>query len=118
MKSHEQLAVDKIELERNSQHTLEDSGVGESEHLGYQIYYQHTKDIKAQEQGLIGKVLGDRDHAPINIVGIILALVIGTLCYLAIFTDEYGKDVVEMLKFCVLTGVGFLAGRRYPSRSE
>lgn len=118
MKSREQLAVDKIELERSSQHTLEDSSVGESENVEYQHYYQHAKDRKAQEQGWIGKVLGDRGHAPIYIICIILLLVAGTFCYLAINAVEYRQEIFELLKFFILTGIGFLAGSRYSSRSE
>lgn len=118
MKSHEQLAVDKIELEQNSQHTLGDSSVEESENVEYQHYYQHAKDIKAQEQGWIGKLLGDRYHAPIYIVCFILVGVAGTFCYLAIDAVEYRQEVFELLKFFILIGIGFLAGSRYSSRSD
>ena len=118
MKSREQLAVDKIEPEQSSQHASGDSSVGESENAESEHYYQHARDIKAQEQGWIGKVLGDRNHAPINIVCIILVLVVGTLCYLVIFADVYRQEVLELLKFLMLAGIGFLAGSKYSSKHE
>lgn len=95
MKSRENLAVDKIELERNNQHTSEDSSVGESEDVGYLHYYQHAKDIKAQEQGWIGKLLGDEYHAPIYIVCIILFLVTVILCILAFLMLNIGKKYTK-----------------------
>ena len=118
MKSREQLAVDKIEPEQSSQHASGDSGVGESENAESEHYYQHARDIKAQEQGWIGKVLGDRNHAPVYIVCLILVLVAGTFCYLAIGAVEYRQEVFELLKFFILTGIGFLAGSKYSSRYE
>ena len=118
MKSREQLAVDKIAPEQNSQHTSEDSRFGESENVEYQHYFQYEKDRKAQEQGLIGKVLGDRHHAPTNIICIILLLVTLILCTLAFIDVEFRPEIYELLKFLILIGIGFLAGTRYPSKSE
>lgn len=103
MKSHEQLAVDQIEPERNSRHILDDSSVEEAENLEYQYYYQPAKD---------------KSHPLIYIACIILILVAFTFCYFAIQAVEYRQELFEVLKFFVLTGIGFLAGSRYSSRSE
>lgn len=103
MKSHEQLAVDQIEPERHSRHILDDSSVEESENLEHQYYYKQVKD---------------KSHPLIYIVCIILILVAFTFCYFAIRAVEYRQELFEVLKFFILTGIGFLAGSRYSSRSE
>ncbi|WP_146190618.1 hypothetical protein [Marinicauda salina] len=69
-------------------------------------------EAKAQERGIIGRVFGSKDHAPTNIAGIVLIVLLFLLAASMFFEMSIDKSlVVPGLVSAVTFGLGIIFGR-------
>lgn len=110
-RSSRQLDVDKIRAESESQqlptHNVEDQRFALDEH---KIKAEIAKDRQAQAQGIIGNVLGDREHAPVYVACTAFIVFVVVLGYLAVFHEENRSSVVELVKATIFAMLGYFAG--------
>ena len=110
-KSSRQFDVDRIRAEPESQafitNNVEDRRFALDEH---KIKAEIAKDRQAQAQGVIGKVLGDREHAPVYVACIAFIAAVLVLVYLAAFHEESRNGVVELFKATIFAMLGYFAG--------
>ena len=79
------------------------------------IAYEREREAKSQEIGWIGKPLGDKNHAPINLISLVVVIVIISLLVIAYTDESIRPSITETLKILLMSGLSFLAGRKMSS---
>ena len=74
--------------------------------------------MQSQAQGFLGKVLGDRDHAPTNAVGFSLLFLVAVSAVLAFIGYEDTIGFVDLAKGVIIGAFGYFAGARTVGRSR
>lgn len=67
---------------------------------------------QSQAQGILGKVLGDKDHAPTNAVGFSLLFLVAVSASLALMRYEDTIGFVDLAKSVIIGAFGYFAGAR------
>lgn len=68
--------------------------------------------MQSQAQGTLGKILGDRDHAPTNAVGFSLLFLVVVSAALAFMRYEDTIGFVDLAKSVIIGAFGYFAGAR------
>ena len=106
-----QLDVDRISAESASQQlsriNAEDQQLVLEEH---KVKAAIAKDRQAQAQGAIGKILGDREHAPVYVACTAFIVLVVVLGCLAVFHEESRSSVIEVGKAIIFGVLGYFAG--------
>jgi hypothetical protein len=66
---------------------------------------------RSQEMGLLGRLFGSREHAPINIAGALIIMGTGGMIWIALVaTSPSTPDILKALAALVLASLTFLGG--------
>lgn len=76
------------------------------------------KSMQRGAQGAVGRLLGDRDHAPTNAVGLSLLLMVIVSATLAFIGYEDTIGFVDLAKGVIIGVFGYFAGARTVGRSR
>jgi hypothetical protein len=74
---------------------------------------QVLRQERAQEMGLIGRIIGSRDHAPFNIAAFVAILATLSLLIIIVFSPDPAKldFATKVLLPIILAVLGYLFGR-------
>lgn len=70
------------------------------------------KSMQRGAQGVVGRILGDRDHAPTNVVALCLVLLVVATTVLASLDAPAAADMIEVTKAVLFASMGYFAGVR------
>ena len=70
------------------------------------------KSMQRQAHGAIGRIVGDKDHAPTNVVALCLILLITTTGILAIVGSEALPAIFDITRTVLVAAMGYFAGVR------
>ena len=105
------LEVDKIRAESESQSFTEDNVEDRRFALDeHKTKAAIAKDRQAQAQGAVGKILGDREHAPVYVACTAFIVLVVVLGCLAVFHEESRSSVIEVGKAIIFGVLGYFAG--------
>lgn len=82
----------------------------------YKVEADLQKAIQAGAHGIIGRLLGDKDHAPTNVVALCLVLLVVATTTLASVDSQHANAMFEMTRAVVFAAMGYFAGTRTKSR--
>ena len=108
-----QLKVNKIHAESEPQESTEDNL--EARQLDVEerkFKAEIEKDKQVLAQGILGKVFGDREHAPANIVAAVSIMLVLMFAYLAIFHESSRTGVFDLVKTVIIAMLGYFAGKK------
>lgn len=70
------------------------------------------KSMQRGAQGVVGMILGDKDHAPTNTVALCLVVFVGVSATLAFLRYEDTIGMIDMTKAVIFASLGYFAGAR------
>lgn len=76
------------------------------------------KSMQRGAQGVVGRILGDKDHAPTNVVAVCLVLLVVATTVLASLGSSAAADMIEVTKAVLFAAMGYFAGARTVGRSR
>ena len=108
--------VDKIDAEpdfSSDQDKLEDKRLALEKR---KIEADLQTSMQQRAQGVIGKILGGKDHAPIYAISLCVVLLVLASAALSLLGREDPLGIVDMTKTVVFASLGYFAGTRTKSR--